>query len=510
VLKTVKIADVIDRKWDAVIVGSGLAGSFAALTLADAGQSVLIVEQARAPEGDDPPEVTQLMADIALDGSRSELLPTTISATGGTSVVYAAALERPERHDMDDLPGCPHPTGGWPVGFDSFAPYYVKAESMLRVCGDADPLGEGDYDHLAPPPKLSPGDDSLMGALRAQKLNPYRTHVAIGYDTACRECIGTICLRACKGEARNAALVPALATGRAALLDSCIAVGLLATDKRVTGVEVLCNGERKVLHGRRILLAGGALATAQLLLDSRSAAWPKGLANRSGLVGRNVMFHLSERFAIWPPDRGTLGKPAKSLALRDIYKVGEDRFGVVQSMGLSANYGNVLMHLYDRFDRGPLRAVRPLRPLLRIPAKATALALGKARVFVGILEDPPSEGNRIVPQATPGMRPRIEYRLSAEFQQRRARYRAAISAALRGQRWFFLNQRPEINFPHACGTARFGSDPRRSVLNPDCRAHDLRNLYVLDASFMPTATGVNPGLTIAANSLRVAERMLAE
>lgn len=182
---------------------------------------------------------------------------------------------------------------------------------------------------------------------------------------------------------------------------------------------------------------------------------------------------------------------------------------MVQSMGLQADYGNVLMYLRARFDGGRLRRARPLRPFLRIPAKAAALALGNARVFVGILEDLPYAANRILPGSNPLEPARIAYAIAPELADRRRRFRGAIREMFNGHRLFFLNDDIELNYGHACGTARFGRDPRDSVLDADCRVHGLRNLYLTDASFMPTSTGVNPGLIILANSLRVADRILA-
>ena len=102
----------------------------------------------------------------------------------------------------------------------------------------------------------------------------------------------------------------------------------------------------------------------------------------------------------------------------------------------------------------------------------------------------------------------ITYGIAPELAERRRRFRSAIREMFSGQRFFFLNDEVELNYGHACGTARFGRDPKSSVLDADCRVHGLRNLYVVDASFMPTSTGVNPGLIILANSLRVADRIV--
>lgn len=135
---------------------------------------------------------------------------------------------------------------------------------------------------------------------------------------------------------------------------------------------------------------------------------------------------------------------------------------------------------------------------------------GDARIFVGILEDLLYPTNRVT--FDPGHPERLgfEYALTPELLRRRRAFRKLIKAGLRGQRSFFLHVEPELNLAHPCGTLRFGTDPATSVLDASCRAHGLENLYVADSSFMPTSNGVNPSLTIAANALRVAERLVAE
>ncbi|WP_425430720.1 GMC oxidoreductase [Devosia submarina] len=100
--------------------------------------------------------------------------------------------------------------------------------------------------------------------------------------------------------------------------------------------------------------------------------------------------------------------------------------------------------------------------------------------------------------------------MSSELRTRKAEYRRLIKKGLKGLKTVFLSFQPELNFAHVCGTLRFGNDPQTSVLNADCRAHGVNNLYVADASFMPTSTGINPSLIIAANALRVADRIAAK
>ena len=518
------IADLTTRIWDVAVIGTGIGGGTIARRLAERGLSVLILERGpNGPRGEQHglnPEIrdpvvrqalgfwpTPILA--AVDGRPREILGTVGAGVGGTSVFYAAALERPERHDFETCEGRPHPTGGWPVDHDAFASYYAEAEALYQVHGTPDPL-DAAAPALPAPPAMSAGDAALMQAFRDNGLHPYRMHVGMRYLPDCRECTGRKCPRACKMDGRSAGVEPALATGRAALLDGCEVTRLCGTRERLSHLEAVRGGERLTIRARRFVLAAGALGSPRLLLASASEAWPDGCANESGLVGRNLMFHLNELIAIWPPRAADFGGLAKTLALRDFYFHDGQRFGLVQSLGLSASYGNIVQVLSDKFDRTMPKALRPLRGLTRIPARIAAKLLGDARVFVGILEDLPYPGNRVVLEAGDPDRLKVEYALAPELVARRRAFRRLLKRVVRGQRSFYLNLGPELNFGHPCGTLRFGTDPATSVLDPSCRAHALPNLHVVDSSFMPTSTGVNPSLTIAANALRVADRLAAD
>ena len=136
--------------------------------------------------------------------------------------------------------------------------------------------------------------------------------------------------------------------------------------------------------------------------------------------------------------------------------------------------------------------------------------LGNAKVFVGLLEDFGYRENRVRYNPDKPDILHIEYTLAPELKQRRKAFRKAIRKAFRKHRKLFLSLQPELNFGHPCGTLRFGDDPKTSVLDRNCKAHDLSNLWVVDSSFMPTSFGVNPSLTIAANALRVGTHILQE
>ncbi|MGR3546246.1 MAG: GMC oxidoreductase [Roseovarius sp.] len=513
-------AAIRNAQWDVIVIGTGMGGGLIGRRLAEPGLKVLFVE--KGPQGHRSerqglnPEIFDPTARLLrgywpgpiraqINGRASEFLGPIGAGVGGSSVFYAATLERPERHDLEATETRPHPTGGWPVGFDAMRDWYAEAEDLLHICGDPDPLSPEAVTPLRPAPPLSAPDAALMQSLRAVGLHPYRLHAAIRHVPGCHDCLGVKCPKPCKMDGRSAGVEPALATGNAALLDRAEVRRLCGTAQTITHIEVTRDGESFTLTAPQIVLAAGALGSPRLLLASASEHWPEGCANGSGLVGRNLMFHLNEIFALWPP-RGTPDSgPSKAISLRDFYHSDGQRFGTVQSMGIAAGYGEIVHTLNGMFDRSALRHIRPLRHFTRLPAALAARILGRAQVFVGLMEDLGYPENRVTYDRTAPDAIDISYTLHPELLARRRAFRQAIRAGLRGHRRLFLTHTPELNFGHPCGTLRFGTDPGSSVLDPDCRAHGLDNLHVADASFMPSSMGVNPSLTIAANALRVAE-----
>ena len=510
--------DLISREWDAIVIGTGVGGGTAGRRLAEQGLSVLYLEKgpdlgdaalpALGIETRDPDErlangAWPRLLEAELDGAWCELDGMIGAGVGGTSAYYAATLERPERHDLDDSDGHPHPTGGWPVGYDEMRPWFELAERYFHINGEVDPLAPNGAALLAPVLPLPASDAALMQDLRRAGMHPYRTHMAARFLPGCENCFGRRCARRCKMDGRTAGVLPALETGRAALIDRCTVTRIEADAGRVQALTCQRQGREFTLRARRYVLAAGGLASPALLLNSAAEAWPEGLGNRSGLVGRNLMFHLSEIIAIWA-GRGR-EEATRSISLRDLYFMEGQRFGTVQSMGLSAGFGEILHALHGRFDQSPLRRLRVLRHGLRIPATIAARMLGNAKLFVGVLEDLPYAGNRVLPDAADPDRLRFHYDISDELRGRRAAFRKAMRQAFRPHRAMFMGAAPQLNFAHPCGTLRFGDDPHSSVLDRDCRLHGVENLYVADSSFMPTSNGVNPSLTIAANALRVAD-----
>lgn len=520
----VVIAELIGHVWDVIVIGAGMGGGMVGRRLAEQGLSVLFVDSGLAGDRDDEREWSTIddpkerrargywpaPMKATINGRSSTFYGPVGSGPGGTSLFYAATLERPERHDMDDSDELPHPTGGWPVSYDTFAPYYDTAERLLHVCGEADPLSSEPPPRLQPAPPLSKGDAAMLEALKREGLHPYRKHVGVRYVQNCPECFGRKCPMKCKMEGRSAGVEPALETGRASLLDGTDVVALRGSGQSISHLEAVRDGQSFRLTAKRYVLAAGALGSPRLLLASASEDWPKGCANETDLVGRNLMFKLCERLAIWPEHPADFAGPVNTISLRDFYAKDGVRYGHLQSMGLEASYGDIVQYLNGKFDQRAPGALRPLRGLTRVPAYMATKFFGSARIFQGLLEDLPLKENRILLDPDDPLAIRFEYSFSEELLARRKAFRALLKKGLGKQRSMFLDVAPELSLSHSCGTVRFGRDPRTSVLNASCRAHSVENLYVADASFMPTCTGINPSLTIAANALRVADCLVAE
>lgn len=517
-------ADIIRRQWDVIVIGAGIGGGSMGRRLAERGLSVLFVE--KGPFGHDTEEqyLSTTLEDpfarkirgfwpkrvaATIDGREMSFFGAIGAGVGGTSSFYAATLERPERHDIDELKDRPHPTGGWPVSYDAYRPYYGLAEQMFEVCGEADPLSEEPDPGLRSPPPLAADDRDMTESFRRKGLNPYYVHMGVRFVPGCQLCFGHKCPRRCKLDGRTAGVEPAVRTGQAFVLDNCDVQAIRGTRDRVSHIEVIRHGERATLKARTYVLAGGGLGSPRLLLASKSPEWPNGFGNSNDLVGRNLMFHLTEMLAIWPASGSRSSGPSKALALRDFYFRNGMRFGALQAIGVDASYGMIVHYLNGLYDRSIFRRIRAGRELTRIPAFIAARMFGNAKIFAGIIEDLPYSENRMLLDPEDPERLRFHYSFAPELHHRRRQYRRIVKKALSGHRTAFLNMQPDLNLAHSCGTLRFGNDPATSVLDANCRVHGVRNLYVTDSSFMPTSTGINPSLTIAANAIRVADHIVA-
>ncbi|WP_117190462.1 GMC oxidoreductase [Rhizobium terrae] len=502
----------MEFEWDVAIVGAGMGGAAVGYALAKAGRRVLFIEKGFSQfsqDEDDPDTFDETMRlrngrwpqqiSGMVDNQSVRFFPALGCGAGGSTLLYAAALERFSPGDFQATDELGEPA--WPIDYEGLEPFYRLAERLLQVRGSQDPLQpEAD---VIDPPVMTRCDQYFFDSVQSNGMHPYRVHTACRYVEDCSQCGGAICHKSCKQDARHAFIEPALATGNAMIVDQCNVEKIEAGKGEVT--ELLCrrNGKALTFTAKRYVLAAGALSTPLLLLNSRNELWPNGVANTSDLVGRNLMFHVSDFFAVWPRGRMRVSTPGKSIAFRDFYEYQGLKFGVIQSTGLTATSRNILHFLKSIIDRQGWIWLKPLKPLMRIPAAIGAFISGKATIFASILEDMPYPENRVKPNPQEPDRIFFEYTVHAELRQRIKAFRRLYRQAFKRHRMMVLGSEVNLNFGHACGTCRFGTDPSTAVLDVNNRTYDLPNLYIVDASFFPTSGGANPSLTIAANALRV-------
>ena len=537
-------------EWDVVVVGTGMGGSTVGYALARSGHRVLFVEKgkflhARADNsqrgvnadleagtvGDDPGEDAQSRLSrgywpqrIQGDGTfgRLEFFAPLGCGSGGTTTLYAAALERFRPCDFRPRENFANAADSsvpdrWPITYDELRPYYEQVEALYRVCGSVDPLAPEKSELLRDPPPLSERDQHLLDSFTSLGLHPYRMHVGYEYKPGCMECTGRVCPRACKSDAATVCLLPAIRDFGAALLTECEVVRLDAGSTHVRSLHCVRDGRAITLRGKVVVLAAGAYMSPLLLLKSTSPAWPDGVANRSGLVGRNLMVHVADYIALTPLSRLSTIGPQKTLAFNDFYLEGGEKVGSFQAVGAQISPGQIMQYIRSVAERDGrwwvrLAGPRPTwwrkvsSPAIRLFALILYYAFNfkNAAIWGAVVEDLPYHDNRIVvdPLATNGMR--FEYRYTAELRSRVLSFRRRLSKAIAPHRAIVLSVENNLNFGHVCGTCRFGDDPALSVLDRNNRSHDVHNLFVVDASFFPSSGGTNPSLTIAANALRVA------
>jgi choline dehydrogenase-like flavoprotein len=494
---------------DIAIIGSGMGGGTMAYALKDSGAKVLVIERGHRlpaePQNSDLDEVylkgRYKNADTWFNGRTGQgFKPGVYYWVGGNTKVYGACLPRFRASDFEEIRHQDGTSPAWPFSYEDLEPYYMRAEKLFKVRGQIgeDPT-EPSHSEAYPYPALNhePAIQDFADSLRRQGLHPFRMANGLDADTQekralCATSDGAPNEAGLKSDAEKVTIDPALDAGVVLMAGTKVTRLLLGNDGR-TVVAALAERDGKLvrIEAARFVLAAGAVNSAALLLCSASAEHPRGLANSSGLVGRNYMVHNSTFFIGINPFKINRTLWQKTLGLNDWYEAGPSHpypLGNLQMLG--------------KLRASMLKMARPWAPTPILKAMSDR----SIDIYL-TTEDLPrrSNGIRVVEDKIHVWWEPNNLEPHAELVRR---VRRAVRKA--GYPVIFTERMGIETNSHQCGTAVAGHDPSTSVLNPDCRAHDLDNLWVVDSSFFPSSAALNPALTIAANALRVADTILKE
>jgi choline dehydrogenase-like flavoprotein len=517
--------------YDVMIIGTGAGGGTLAYRLAPSGKRILVLERGpflpREKQNWDTKTVFSSdryhNSEIWYDKNGDELHPGMSYFVGGNTKVYGAALFRLREKDFEKFQHKDGISPEWALKYQDFEPYYVQAEKLYQVHGKGgqdptDPFRSEDYTY--PAVSHEPRIQEISDALTTKGLHPYHTPVGIRLNEAqrylsacirCNTCDGYPCLVQAKSDAEITGVRPVMGQDNVTLLTEAKVLRLhtSSSGREITAVEVEIKSsdaasqtEVQLFSADVVIIACGAINSAVLMLRSANDQHPNGLANRSGLVGRNLMKHvLGSIIGVTKKPNPTLFQ--KTLSINDFYW-GEE--GYDYPMGQIQTLGKVSKAALE----GNAEAYAPLTPE-QVASYSVDWWL--------TTEDLPDPNNRVL---VDGDKIILDYTENnsepyARLEQRWIEILKSIDCGEEilpncsyfvGTKTYFTGKLPLDGVGHQLGTCRFGADPATSVLDLNCRTHDIDNLYVVDGSFFPSSGAVNPTLTIIANALRVGDRLI--
>lgn len=503
--------------YDVIIIGTGAGGGTLAHRLAPSGKKILVLERGSFL----PKEKANWSTDAVFRDGRyqtnetwaepdgSTIRPGMGYWVGGNTKFYGGALFRLRKKDFETVKLHEGVSPEWPLKYDDFERYYDQAEALYQVHGQqgddpTEPPRKADYPF--PPVSHEPRIAWIEAALKKKGLQPFYLPLSVKLNEKdaflsecirCNTCDGFPCFIDAKSDADVSCVRPVMNSSNVHLMTEAKVnrLNTSASGREVSSVEAEVAGENRSFTGDIVVVACGAVNSAVLLLNSANDQHPNGLANSSDQVGRNFMKHLAAAI-VGLSLKENHSVFQKTLAINDYYW-GEPGFdypmGHVQLLGKV----NARMLALDVPKIAPTRA-------LRLAAKRTV-----DWWLTG--EDAPDPQNRVTVKQGKTM-VRYEPNNMVAFRRLIRRWIKVIrevdnEGSLLPLSWYFSKLLPVGAVAHQVGTCRFGTDPATSVLDVNCKAHDLDNLYVVDGSFFPSSAAVNPSLTIMANAMRVGDRI---
>ena len=511
------------ESYDVIIIGTGAGGGTLAHALADSGKRILLLERGdflpREMDNWDPKPVfvdgKYISTDKWFDRDGKPFQPQVHYFVGGATKLYGAALYRLRPQDFGELKHASGISPAWALSFDDFEPWYGKAEHLYHVHGNGgeDPT-EGHRSAPYPWPAVSHEDriQKISDDLAKGGYHPFHAPCGIMLDEAsrprstcirCTWCDGYPCLVHAKADADVVAVRPVMHRPNITLLTGA-EVTKLETDSSgrvVTGVVVARDGGNEVYQGDIVVVSAGAANSAKLLLNSATDVHPNGLANGSDQVGRNYMFHNCKAIVALSKEKNDTVFQ-KTLGINDFYLPTKDYqwpMGNIQMIGKS--------------NAEAMRGEQPEKTMFA-PNWTLSDVAEHAVDFWLTTEDLPVPENRVTTDNEGNVH--LAYsstnddeadHLYGELKKILNHTGMAQHHVLR-KNFYMSMDIPVAGVAHQAGTCRFGTDPATSVLDINCKAHELDNLYVVDTSFFPSIGAVNPALTVMANALRVGEHLI--
>ena len=504
--------------YDVIIIGSGAGGGTLAHRLAPSGKKILLLERGgylpRELENWESEEVfgreRYVTTEHWYDRHGVAFRPHAQYFVGGNTKVYAGVLLRLRERDFEEVQHHGGVSPAWPITYADLEPYYAQAERLYLVHGQArrGPYRAAALGPIPLPRRLAraadPATARRSGAGRAPAVPPARRDRPRRIRPRSRALHSLQPLRRLplpdrrKGRRARPLRAPSpqapqrhaanARTGQRLEPDS--------SGRSIKRVVVECRGAEEAYSADIVAVSCGAVNSAALLLRSAGDRHPNGLANSSDVVGRHYMAHLNSAvIAISRTPNET--RFQKTLGLNDYYWGADDSefpLGHIQMLGKS--------------DRDILRTGAPRFA----PGLALDYIAKHALDFWLTTEDLPDPSNRVTVDRQGNIHLAKIYHNTGPHKQLLAKLKDLLGPIGCRRtpipRWSVLSQQiPLAGIAHNCGTVRFGADPARSALDLNCKAHDLDNLYVVDASFFPSSSAVNPGLTTIANALRVGDHL---
>ncbi len=505
----------MSEHYDVIVIGSGAGGGTLTHALAPTGKRILLLERGRwYPREHDNwnsqvvwGELRYRNAGLWVDQDGRQFNPKQHYYVGGNTKVYGAVLFRMRERDFGEVHHVDGVSPAWPLSYADFEPWYTKAEQLYSVHGErgADPLDPwASASYPWPAVSHEPRIEQLSHDLKGAGLRPFPLPLGVMLDEArpeasacirCATCDGFACLVKGKADAQVVCVEPALRYPNVSMLTGARVTRLVTGPggHTVEHVEVERDGAREHYSADVVVVSAGAINSAALLLASANDDHPDGLGNSSGMVGRNLMLHNNSSL-IATSKTPNPTRFEKTLGINDFYFGDGDwdhPLGAMQMLGKSDAY-TMSLDAPDADD----------------PADLAAHALD----FWLTTEDLPRPDNRV--QLGADGQIRLTYRpTNLESHDRlKAKFRSLLDAMrctddVVGRHSYLGGKLGISAVAHQNGTTRFGTDPTTSVLDLDCRLHDIDNTYVVDAGFFVSSSAVNPTLTIIANALRVADHL---